>query len=439
MSDQWTKVDSARTVAFTFLLLLCFWPRTTVCQEREHPLQEALDEAKTLATTPDKLQEAVDAYRFVVETQLEGQELFETAIREIVECYEKAGKPEEAIRFLVDVAQRQEKAGKDKALRETFGKLRIKHRELMAKVLAEMQGNSGKTQRTPSAAPSKELSQAILQREDPELRGEALGRLRELLAEGTSDSEKRTALSTLRAAQSAKFDRGPFRVLVLPLLKSEDARIRSAAVRCLAGLSPRPEDISVLAPLADDSSTHVRRQVGGALIQIGEGKQGETVIPALTKLLKDSDSKVIVNTIRSMWGQYSSPAFDELLIELSNHPKYHGYTIYHGLSTMRRKSVPVCRRLVRELAEPDWNNSGRAAWGLTYGVTDSAKSLVEEGLLEALPEETNGYTRNQEFRALRQVATEKSRPYLVSVLESEAETDDAKERAREILRELDGK
>jgi hypothetical protein len=106
---------------------------------------------------------------------------------------------------------------------------------------------------------------------------------------------------------------------------------------------------------------------------------------------------------------------------------------------MKTKSPEVCRRLIEELDEPDWNDSGRAAWGLTYGVTEEAKSLVEKGLLKALPEETNPYTRKQEFRALRRVATEKSRPYLKSVIASDMETKEHKGLAREILAELDRK
>ena len=140
-----------------------------------------------------------------------------------------------------------------------------------------------------------------------------------------------------------------------------------------------------------------------------------------------------------MWGQYTSPEFDALLIELSRDPRHRGHVIYHCLSTMKTKSPAVCRRLIEELDEPDWNDSGRAAWGLTYGVVEQANSLVEEGLLKALPEETNPYTRKQEFRALRRVATEKARPYLRSVVDSDMETEEFKQQARQILADLDGK
>ena len=199
------------------------------------------------------------------------------------------------------------------------------------------------------------------------------------------------------------------------------------------------DDLDLVAPMAEDASPEVRANVGSALVQIGDGKEKERVIPALMKLLQDEDPKIVDSTIRSMWGQYASPEFDELLIKLSRHPKHRYNTIYFCLSTMKSKSVRVCRRLIEELDELDANNSSRGAWGLTYGVADEAKSLVEDGLLRAMPEETSDYTRRREFQALRNVATEKSRPYLTSVVENELETDKYKERALAILKDLDEK
>jgi len=43
----------------------------------------------------------------------------------------------------------------------------------------------------------------------------------------------------------------------------------------------------------------------------------------------------------------------------------------------------------------------------------------------------------QELRALRGVATAKARPYLKSMVESEMETDESKQMARDILAHLD--
>ena len=290
-----------------------------------------------------------------------------------------------------------------------------------------------------AVAPMEDLVTAIVQRKDPDLREKSLERLQEMLSPESSPAQKRSALDTLCRSLTARFDRDPFRPLVLPLLKSEDAQLRMLALRCLPGLNATSLDLALVVPMARDVSSDVRMQVGSALIAIGQGDHPEQVVPALTQLLNDSDPKVIERTIRSMWGEYSSPDFDELLISLSRQPEYHHNAIYFCLSTMRSKSVPVCRRLIEELDDPDWNNSGRAAWGLFHGVVEDARPLVEDGLLRALPEETNENTRTGEFRALSVVATEHSRPYLSSVVDSEMETEKFRELAREILQDLDGK
>ena len=204
-------------------------------------------------------------------------------------------------------------------------------------------------------------------------------------------------------------------------------------------MSTNRDDLAALLPLVDDPSPQVRSQLASALIGIGQGEAVDQVAPALVKLLRDEDEDVIHSSIRSMWGQYRTPDLNQVLIELSDHPKHHHVAIYHGLSTQQQKSVAVCRRLVEELADPDWNNSGRAAWGLTYGVVPEAAAIVENALLVALPEEMNDYTRKQEFRALRNVATEKSRTYLEQVAGSNEETDEFRSMARLILTELDAK
>ncbi len=294
-------------------------------------------------------------------------------------------------------------------------------------------------QKATAAAPPEDLSASIVQRRDKALREKSLERLQEMLSRQSSSAQKRSALDTLRRSLTGKFDRDPFRPLVLPLLKSEDAQIRKLALQCLPGLNGTSHDVAFVVPMAGDVSTDVRMHVGRALVALGQGDQAEKVVPALIELLNDSEPKVVESTIRSMWGEYSSPELDELLIRFSRHSKYRDNAIYFCLSTMRSKSVPVCMRLIEELDDPNWNNSGRAAWGLIYGVVEEAKPLVEEGMLRALPEEMNEYAREHEFGALRRVATESSRQYLSSVVDSEMETERFKELARTILTDLDGK
>jgi hypothetical protein len=400
-------------------------------------LQEIYEDANRLAQMPEGRERAMAQYHSIIEIHRANEKAYHAALRELARCYSESGQAEEGVRFFIHLAQDQWNANRRDTLKEILNRLRLKHPDAVDSILAEMGVSSGSKARTATAIPSKELAEAILQREDKPLREKALEKVKQMLAGTSTDGEKKEGLATLRSALTAKFDRKPFRDLVPPLLLSEDPQIRALALRCLPALDGTVEDVPLVIPTAQDASAPVRQLVGGALIQLAKGEAAEAVIPVLIQLLQDEDSQVVEQTIRSMWGQYTSPEFDALLIELSYNQKYHHNVIYFCLSTIRSKSPTVCGRLVEELAQPDWNNSGRAAWGLTYGVTEEAKPLVEEGLLKALPQETNEYTRKEEFRALRNVATQKSRPFLQSVVDSEMETEEARRMARDILAKLD--
>lgn len=393
-------------------------------------LRPLLEQADRNAQSADGADAARAQYQAIVETHLANEAVFHDALRRMADDYEKTGRVEEGIRYFVSHVDAMERSARGKVLQEIFTGFRLKHPDLLQKVVQEVTGSR------PAAIPpeaSKDLAQAIVQRGDPELRARALAKLLAMLAADTPASEKKTALATLGRSLTAKFDRASFHALVVPLLESEEAELRWLAVGCLPGLEPEAADLDRVARLAGDPDARVRSAVGGALIGLGQGERGEVVIPALMKLLRDPEEQVVEQTVRSMWGQYASPEFDALAIELSHKPPHQHNVIYFVLSTMRTKSVAVCRRLVEELDDPDWNNSYRAAWGLTYGVPEEARSLVEEGLLRALPEETNPQTRKQEFTALRGVATAKSRAYLTSVVDSPSETDAFQEQARAIL------
>lgn len=412
--------------------MVCVAGGLGVVRGEEGTLQQAFEQAEEQARMADG--EAARAkYRAIVEMHLANEAVFQAALSRLAEEYEKSGQVEEGIRFFVSRVDQMEDSKRRETLRKVFATFSLKHPDVVKKVVAEFQQASQARPAPPTVTGSQELAQAILQRGDPELRKRALERVQKMLASDTSAAEKKTALATLGRALAAKFDRAPLRPLVAAQLKAEDADLRQLALGCLPGLDAGAAELPQVARLAEDPSPRVRMVVGSALIRLGQGTNADVVIPALTRLLRDSEPGVVEATIRSMWGQYASPELDALLIELSHQPRYHHNAIYFGLSTMRPKSVAVCQRLVEELDDPDWNNSGRAAWGLTYGVSDEAKKLVEEGLLRALPEETNAYTRKQEFRALAGVATERSRPYLTSVAESDTETDEVKQAAREIL------
>ena len=64
-----------------------------------------------------------------------------------------------------------------------------------------------------------------------------------------------------------------------------------------------------------------------------------------------------------------------------DHQVRHG-AIYFGLSTFRDKSADVIEALIQTLSDPDWNNSGRALWGLGHGVPAQHHRRVAEAMVE---------------------------------------------------------
>lgn len=421
------------------LLLIAMWICNTGSAAAQGSLQDAYKNAEQLAAVPAEAEKAAAAHQAVIEAHLANEAVFDSALRQLARYYMDSGRVEEGIRFFMSLGQKMYGARKIDTLRDIMNQFNLKYPDQVQKITGQTTSASGRQVRTPNVVPAKELVTAILQREDADLRNKALARLRAMLAGDAPEGGKAQALATLGSVLSAKFDRKPFREAVVLLLQSKDPDARALAVRCLPGLDAGVGDLGLVLPLAADTSVKVRMEVGAALIMIEQGKEPEKVIPALMTLLRDSERSVVERTIRSMWGQYSSPEFDELLIQLAKNRDYHHWVIYHSLSTMRSKSLAVCRRLVEELSDPDWNNSGRAAWGLTYGVPDEAKTLVEDGLLKALPQETNDSVRADELRALHLVATENSRVYLRSVIDSPLEVDKFKQLARDILASLERK
>jgi hypothetical protein len=397
-------------------------------------LQEMARKADELAATPASRDQAVAGYQALIETHLANADLFDAALRQLARCYLDAGRGEEGIRFFASLGPKIFDPKRGSAFRDIMREFSLKYPEQARAAWDQMMPSSRRETRPAEVVPARDLSAAILQRTDADQREKALARLKAMLAPESPDDSKKQGLATLRLVLTAKFDRQPFRERVLPLLRAQDPDLRALTLRCLPGLEATVDDLARILPLAQDPAPQVRMEVGMALISIGQGKEKEKVIPALTTLLRDPDRNIVEPTLRSMWGQYSSPEFDELLIQVAKRDREcHGWVIYHALSTMRSKGLAVCRRLIEELSDPDWNNSGRAAWGLTYGVVEEAKPLVEDGLLKALPQETNDYTRENELRALHNVGTAKCRPYLQSMIDSPSETDKFKQIARDVL------
>lgn len=404
--------------------------------EDSKSIQQLIIEADQLATQPDQSYAAIKKYQEAINLHRANDKRFNQAIKSLLRELEKEQRQEEGVELLYDLFEGEAIKARYQLITQTLRKYENKYPDLLEKIQKKFVSKSKKQSPQPQVTPEASLLESILQRSDQQLRDESLIELKSLLAANASEDSKISGLSTLAKALTAKFDHASFYPLVAPLLDSENESIRLLALSCLPRVGGSHDDFPQIASMADDESIHVRKQVGGSIVSIGKGKHSELVIPVLMQLMEDEEHDVVKSTIRSMWGQYSSEEYDHFLVDLSYDPKYEDIVIYHCLSTMQSKSKTVCTRLVEVLADPNWNNSGRAAWGLTYGVTPEAGSLVEEGLLKAIPEETNVYTRKQAFTALRGVATEKSREYVESVFSSDLETAQFKELAQAVLEML---
>lgn len=403
----------------------------------EKSIPQLIEEANRLAKNPQQSAAALAKFRELVEKHQQNEKLFNAALREYTNLLEEDGQAEQALDVMYQLFSAETTQSRYRFLTDNMERYQQKYPDAYKSFVEKVEQSRKRPGPPPPITPSKSLLSEILQRDDPERRDVAIEKLKELLAAGSPEQAQLSGLSTLVKALTAKFAHDEFYSLVKPLLTSKNAQIRRLALACLPSVGATSSDLPAMALLAEDESIHVRQEVGGALVRLGAGKHSEVVIPALMKLMQDPEHEVIKSTIRSMWGQYQSPKYDRFLVDLSYDPKYEYIVVYHCLSTMPSKSKIVCERLVEILDATDWNSSGRAAWGLTYGVVPEANELVETAILKALPEETNDYTRRQEFTVLKQVASERSKEYLNSVIELDLETEKFKELAKQVLAKIE--
>jgi hypothetical protein len=394
-------------------------------------------DAEKLAEDPATLEQSAARLQELVAVHRENTTLYDRAFSQLLKHYVQLGQGEQAARLVQD--ELTYKVAEIEAVQQAhvIEQARRRFPTEFAKLREEDRAKSREVSAAVPDTDDADLTKQILQRGDKEVRVKALARIREQLAAGAGAQSQLSGLQSLYKSLSAKFDHAAFRPAVLPLLLSNDHDVRLMAIVVLPGISEDKADIKAILRSVEDGSPRVRASVATALISIGKGEVVGQVAPALVKLLRDTNQDVVHQSIRSMWGQYRTPELNAVLIELANTPQHHHVAIYHGLSPQPEKNAVMCERLVEELADPDWNNSGRAAWGLTFGVMPEARALVEEGLLAAIAEETNAYTRSEEFAALKNVASEKSRAYLTKLAATNEETDDVRKQANEILAVLD--
>jgi HEAT repeat protein len=111
-----------------------------------------------------------------------------------------------------------------------------------------------------------------------------------------------------------------------------------------------------------------------------EGRSEEIALEALEGYEMRGDN----SSIAGLWGNRVGPRLEARVLELAsndNHEVRHG-AIYFGLSTFADKSPAVVEALIETLTDPDFNNSGRALWGLGHGVPPASHARVVDALVE---------------------------------------------------------
>jgi hypothetical protein len=288
----------------------------------------------------------------------------------------------------------------------------------------------------PFNRPGNELTKQILQRKDKTLRQQALDRAKTMLASETA-AEKKDALEALATAHDVPFDRKPFTPLVRQCLTDKDADVRAAALWTIAAAGGDASDYPAIAKLADDRSPLVRQRVTGALVSVGKNQPppAGVLAPVVQKFLNDEDKSVRKEALRATWGVPVSEAAEKRMIELSRTADSADDAVYFGLSTRPKKSKAVCERLVEVMRGEggEANDKGRAAWGLTYGVSGEASDLVAKAMIEEVDETLDDYVREQCIRALGGFGSEDALKKLRDVAEHD-ESERARSAAKQALR-----
>jgi hypothetical protein len=295
---------------------------------------------------------------------------------------------------------------------------------------------SGAASRESFAAQEK-WAKAILQTENAAARFEALAEVQRALQSG-DPALQRAALAALAQASDVNFDKAPFRPLVLPLLDSPAAPVRRAALYALYNTQPLEQDVPKIVQMANDASAQVRSCVGHILFLYKDGDLTGAEGDVVRRLLDDRDPEVAENTLNGLWGARVSRPIEEKILEWSESkdPEKAHDAIYFGLSTLHNKSEAVVRRLIRAMEGDDFENSGRARWGLGYGVPEEHHPLLADAFLRLLENRGDPSIGEECLRALETYASAAQLQELEAYADNPLAPEPLRQRARRIVERI---
>lgn len=269
----------------------------------------------------------------------------------------------------------------------------------------------------PAAATPSQGSQAhelarpwiedALQIRDASKRDAAIERVRSALS--SSDVvEAQAGLIALNGIRTLAFDKAALRPSVLPHLKADDSWMRLQAMYALDATGRESGDLERVLAASDGIQGDVRPMLVNVLSTFSGGDLTGGAGERVLDLLRQCSGRAQKQALSGLWGARVSPGIETCLLDLSRSPDADAAhnAIYFGLSTLREKSEAVVDRLIDVVGDPDWNNSGRALWGLGQGVPPALQSKVADAMVRVIETRTDPQSLQYATQSLRQYGSE---------------------------------
>ncbi len=210
------------------------------------------------------------------------------------------------------------------------------------------------------------------------------------------------AASALAQFGDVKFDKKEFRPRILELCRSKNAEVQRWAFYALLNNERQDGDLELLQEVMAEpvsgrlaeSASHLLQSFDEGVIR---GKSEEIVV----RLLNSSDKSLRREALRGLWGAKYGEQITNRVIELVDNKDSHHDAIYYALSTSPEKTPAAIDKLIEVLSDPDWNNWGRAIWGLGYGVPEDQRTKVAAAMLQMYELRSDPKTRGKCERLVR--------------------------------------
>jgi len=241
----------------------------------------------------------------------------------------------------------------------------------------------------------------------------------------TGIGERAEALFALASASEVAFDRDALRKRVVELTKGtapgSDVAERIAALNTLSGMNPEEADIQLVLDVYPLLVVSDRWRIARLLatysgMDLREGPAAKIML----ELAQNPEATGFAEDLGAVWGARVSDPVAEAFIDMSRSSD-HGLShkaIYFGLSTFMEKSPATVERLIEVLADPDWNNSGRALWGLSYGVPVVSQQTVVDAMLDMYANRNTTKIRERSARIIRDYGGEDRLNALLDALDN---------------------